>query len=154
MIQIISQPLVIFAAAAVVVSLLLFWLIFDIRKKWTGIFGKGTPVEGKLLQELIDRIRKSESRLDEISPRVKLLEQISKISVQKVGFLRFNPFRDIGSDQSFSLALLDGKNNGIIVSSLYTREGVRVYAKEIRDGKAKQPLSEEEQKVLKSAIET
>ena len=153
MVQILSQPLVIFAAAAVVVAALIFWLVFDIRKKWTNIFGKSAPVEGKLLQELIDRIRKSESRLDEISPRVELLEQISKISVQKVGFLRFNPFRDIGSDQSFSIALLDGENNGIIVSSLYTREGVRVYAKEVRDGKAKQSISEEEQKVLKSAIE-
>jgi hypothetical protein len=72
--------------------------------------------------------------------------------VHKVGVVRFNPFKDLGGDQSFSIALLDGENNGVVVSSLHTREGNRVYAKPVELGKAvKHPLTEEEQEAIKKA---
>ena len=74
------------------------------------------------------------------------------MSVQKVGFLRFNPFQDTGGDNSFALALLDRENNGVILSSFYTREGVRIYAKQIENGASRQALSDEEKKVLEEAL--
>ncbi len=140
------------AAGIAVIAFALFWLIVDLRKKWTRVFGKNAPPEGKLLEDVLQRGAKNEMLVGNIAKRLEPLERVSKISVQKVGFLRFNPFHDTGGDQSFSLALLDGENNGIIVSSLYTREGARIYAKEIKGGKAKQPLSGEEQKVLEDAV--
>jgi len=73
-------------------------------------------------------------------------------SIHKVGLLRFNPFREIGGDQSFSLALLDNDDNGAIISSLYSREGVRIYAKSLQRGEsAKHPLTEEEKKAISIA---
>jgi hypothetical protein len=65
---------------------------------------------------------------------------------------RFNPFKEVGGDQSFSVALLNGKNNGLVISSLYTREGTRIYAKAITNGLSeKHPLTEEEEEIIKLA---
>jgi hypothetical protein len=66
--------------------------------------------------------------------------------------IRFNPFEDMGGEHSFALALLDKNDNGIVMSSLHGRENTRMYAKEVIDGKSKQQLSKEEEKVLKEAI--
>jgi hypothetical protein len=74
-------------------------------------------------------------------------------SLHRVGMVRFNPFKDVGGDQSFSLALLNGKNSGFTISSLYTREGTRIYCKAIVDGKTeKYPLTEEEKKSIQMAM--
>ena len=72
----------------------------------------------------------------------------------KFGLVRFNPFKDVGGDQSFSLAILNGKDNGIVISSLFTREGTRVYSKSISAGEAeKYPLTEEEKEAIKKATQ-
>ncbi len=73
--------------------------------------------------------------------------------IHKTAVIRFNPFKDIGGDQSFSIALLDGKDNGLVISSLHTKEGTRVYTKSISKGKPeKHALTQEEEKVIKKAI--
>jgi len=51
--------------------------------------------------------------------------------------VRFNPFSQTGGNQSFSLALLDGNNNGLVISSLHSREGTRIYAKMVKEGEGK-----------------
>lgn len=142
------------SGAGIILFTVLLWLILDLRVKWSRLFGAKGPIEGKLLQELIHRIAKSETELDILTPRVATLERIGKVSVQKVGFLRFNPFADTGGDQSFSIALLDRDNNGVVLSSLYIREGTRLYAKEVVRGEAKQPLSSEEKRVLGEAMQS
>ncbi len=126
-------------------------IVFNLKKKIKILLGKG-ETDLDLPGNLLQRIVKAESRLEEIEPRLQIVEDLSKVSIQKVGFLRFNPFQDTGGDNSFAVALLDRENNGILVSSLYTRSGVRVYGKSVAQGRAKQLLSEEEQKVLKEAI--
>lgn len=82
--------------------------------------------------------------------------QINRLAgqgIHKVGLVRFNPFKDVGGDQSFSIALLNGKNNGLVISSLFTRDGARVYAKSIVAGEAeKYPLTKEEEKAIKIAL--
>jgi len=75
-----------------------------------------------------------------------------KKHVQKVGVVRFNPFKDIGGDQSFSIALLDEEDNGLVITSLYGREGNRVYAKPIEGGQSKYQLSDEEKEAISRAI--
>mgnify|MGYP001564345562 FL=1 len=52
----------------------------------------------------------------------------NKKHLQKIGFNRYNPFTDTGGDQSFSAALLDENGNGIVISSLHSRENTRLYA--------------------------
>ena len=152
MIQFLQQPVFILAAAFLAVAFVLLWFIVDLKIKWRKLFGRKAIPGGELLKELIGRIAKSETRLDDAESRINILEEIARISVQKVGFLRFNPFSDTGGDQSFSLALLDRENNGVVVSSLYAREGTRVYAKAIKNSQPRQPLSEEERRVLGEAL--
>ena len=135
-----------------VMELLLFWLVFDLRKKWNSIFGKKIGSQDDLLKNVVTGLTQMETRLETIESKTKFLESIAKISVQKIGFKRYNPFTETGGDQSFTLVLLDQNNNGVAISSLYLREGVRVYGKLIELGKPKQPLSEEEKGVLGETI--
>lgn len=89
------------------------------------------------------------SDLYEITTKI---HELAHLGLHKIGMIRFNPFRDIGGDQSFSIALLDGENNGLILSSIYSRDGVRVYTKSIQKGvSSKHPLTEEEKRAIQVA---
>lgn len=143
---------VIAAGAALVSTGVLGWLVFIMWKQNRKIFG-AKPLPENIQAELLRRISRTETRLEVIEPRIDNLEEVSKVSVQKVGFLRFNPFHDTGGDNSFVAAFLDQKNNGILISSLYTREGVRIYAKKIEGGMSGHHLSQEEKKILEEIIQ-
>jgi len=72
--------------------------------------------------------------------------------LHKVAVVRFNPFKELGGNQSFAIALLDGNKSGIVISSLHTREGTRVYSKPILEGKSeKYALTEEEKNAINIA---
>lgn len=77
----------------------------------------------------------------------------NKKHLQKMGFKRYNPFTDTGGDQSFTAAILDDLGDGIMISSLHSRENTRLYAKKVDGGKvSSQTLSSEEQEVIKQAL--
>ncbi len=128
------------------------WLISDLRKRVAMLFGGKSRDQSDVTKNIVRRLYEAEERIVSLEPRVHAAEAISKMSVHKVEFLRFNPFQDTGGDNSFVVALLDQKNNGIIITSLYTREGVRVYGKDVTGGQSKYPLSEEERKALADAM--
>jgi hypothetical protein len=65
--------------------------------------------------------------------------------------VRFNPFKELGGDHSFSLAILDSHDSGIVITSLHTRDRTRVYMKDIKKGKSESELSAEEKSALTSA---
>lgn len=72
--------------------------------------------------------------------------------IQKVGLLRFNPFKETGGDQSFILSLLDTEDSGIVISGLYSRSGTRWYAKKVKKGVGvEHHLSEEEKEAVRQA---
>ncbi len=110
------------------------------------------------LREVLETVVGREAKLSE---RTRHLEtQISQLSqqvahhIQHIGIVRFNPFSDTGGSQSFSMALLDGAKNGIIVTSLYARTGNRWYVKEIKAGIGLNvELSKEEELAIKRAVE-
>ncbi|MHC1684964.1 MAG: DUF4446 family protein [Clostridiaceae bacterium] len=80
-----------------------------------------------------------------------LKSKINK-AVQKTAILRYKAFEDVGSDLSFSLALLDDENSGVIVTSIYGRNESTVYAKPIDNGISRYDMSEEEEEVLQRAL--
>jgi len=90
-------------------------------------------------------------QFEELKKRVEKISQSSKASVQKVGIVRYNPFSNVGGDQSFSIALLDGNNNGIVITSLFSRDGNRVYGKSIENSDSKYSLSKEEKQAIEKA---
>ena len=83
--------------------------------------------------------------------RVSALEASAAHSLQKVGFVRFNAFPDVGSELSYALAVVDRDGNGFLVSSIYSREEVRTYAKAVRDFTADKDLSDEERRAIELA---
>lgn len=87
-----------------------------------------------------------------IKSEIELIKLDSKSNIQKLGLVKFNPFNETGGDHSFSLALLDGNKNGIIITSLHTRERTRLYLKDVLHGKTKIELSKEEQNALKLSL--
>ena len=149
-----SQFLVIFLLVAAVAGAGV-WHIFDIRKKIQKFLGEtGINLDENTAQGLMRRVARLEAKSEELDPRVALLEDVATMSIQKIGFVRFNPFQDTGGDNSFMLVLLDRTNTGVLLSSLYMRDGIRLYAKSIEAGTPKQVLSAEEKKVLENTIHT
>ena len=128
-----------------------FWRLSNHYNKLTrGLSEKSMKA---VLESLLKDANSAKADIEILKSYCERIEKEGKLHIQKVGLLRFNPFKDVGGDQSFSLALLNGKNNGFTISSLYTREGTRIYCKAIIDGKTeKYPLTEEEKKAIQIAI--
>ena len=93
------------------------------------------------------------SQLDSVSRRLEFAETHGKLSIQRVGVVRYNPFADTGSNQSFVLAMLDAAGDGFVLSSLHSRQQTRVFLKQVSNGKADTGLSEEESEAIRRAIE-
>ncbi len=108
------------------------------------------------LKEILEHILKTQnntaSRVDTLDRAINALEKDGAFHIQRIGIVRFNPFSDTGGSQSFTLAILDGHDNGLVMTSLYARTGNRWYVKEVRAGKGKElALSKEEQTAIAKA---
>ena len=102
-----------------------------------------------VLEELLQETEINKKDIDYLKQYSLKLEKDGLLHIQKVGLLRFNPFKDTGGDQSFILSLVDNNNTGVIISALYSRSGTRWYAKKVHKGKGVEyELSEEEKRVL------
>lgn len=111
--------------------------------------GKGLK---SILESLLKEVTLSRSEVDRLKVYAQNLQKDGLFHIQKIGLVRFNPFKDTGGDQSFILSLVDGKDSGVIISGLYSRSGTRWYAKRVVEGKGvEHELSEEEKKALKEA---
>jgi hypothetical protein len=110
----------------------------------------GRSLQG-VLEAHLGRVSEVANAVDRLSGRTSLLEAHGRKAFQRIGLVRFNPFEDTGSNQSFALALLDAEDHGIIISSLHARSGTRVYAKAVTGGRPAGALSEEESEALRLA---
>ena len=121
------------------------------RRQDTLFDGKPENSAENILLRHSEEIAEMDKEIQELFEISNDLHHLGQKSVHRVGFIRFNPFKDVGSNQSFSLALLDGKYTGVVISSLHTRDGSRVYAKPIENGQSIVPLTEEEKKAINIA---
>jgi len=137
-----------FIVVAAVCGLILLLLIARARRgRRAGVAPVAAVVDGDVLGQLA-----------EVQRRVAALEQsVGRIAehlphaVQGVGVVRYNPFPNMGGNMSFSLALLDGDANGVVLSVLNNRDSARVYGKPIEAGRSAHPLSAEELQALAEA---
>lgn len=133
------------------VILTFFFLQFYLYYKRLTKGGKKESIV-KMLDEIVSDQERMKKALDELVSACVKLDESGQLHIQKVGLLRFNPFKDTGGDQSFILALIDAKDTGVVISSLHTRSGTRWYAKHVLNGKgAEYELSKEEEEALKNA---
>lgn len=117
------------------------------------------------------RVRKNQLFLKKLFPKNggefkdKLTEVLSEVSslaafkkqnlhcIQRLALKRYNPYHDTGGDQSFSAAFLDGLGDGVVLTSLHSRAGTRVFAKMVKQGRAdKIDFSQEESEIVKEAM--
>lgn len=125
--------------------------VFRMRRKFNRFFKNGDENLEQLLNSQLKQTEDNQENIEKILERVKALEENSKKTFQKTGLVRFNPFKETGSNQSFSVALLTKENNGFVITSLYGREENRVYAKPINKGKSEFSLSDEEKEAIEKA---
>ena len=152
-----NQEMVIILAGVVLLAFFIWniCLSYNLRKikKRTRSFFASS--EAKDLEEIIYKQIKKTNEIDvEIKKLIenngKIKENLAKCT-QKVGVVRFNPFGDVGGNQSFAIALLDKYLSGVTILSLYSRDGVKVYSKQIIEGKSEYKLSKEEEEAIKIA---
>ncbi|HSX09106.1 MAG TPA: DUF4446 family protein [Candidatus Saccharimonadales bacterium] len=141
--------------------LLIIWLsgltfYFLNLKKNYATFTQGTNRKNldDVLSSLVHGEQTIKADIAKLRERCDRIEKEEGYHIQKVGLLRFNPFKDTGGDQSFILALLDAHDTGIVITALYSRMGTRWYTKKVTRGKSTEhELSEEEKKALRMAAE-
>ncbi len=107
-----------------------------------------TPVD---IKDINNEIIKLKNEKEKIKKDIEALKRNQRQCIQKIGVVRFNPFKGEGGNQSFSVAMLDNENSGFIVTALYSKEGSRVYGKEIKEGVSEYALSDEEKEAILKA---
>jgi len=151
------MPLVILFVICFVILLvwMIFLTLFSVRlsNHYNGLV---KDTNKRTLQTMLETLLKdmeiTKKDIEMLKDRCDTIIQDGKWHIQKIGLLRFNPFKDTGGDQSFILALLDEQDTGVVLSGLYSRAGTRWYAKKIKEGKGvEHELSDEEKQAIKEA---
>ena len=152
------QPWIGMATIVLVIALLVYCIILHIRlgslKKKYDFFmqgDNGASLERKLSVE-VSEIRDAAKGLETMMTEQAAIRNIQSNTIQKIGFVKYNAFENIGNDLSFALTLLDGNNNGICISSIYGRNESRIFSKPIVKGKSLVSLSQEELESLNEAL--
>jgi hypothetical protein len=104
-----------------------------------------------VLEDHVRQVRQATERVTELDELTRQMERDSRSHIQHLGFLRFNPFRDSGGDQSFAVALADQDGNGVVISGLHGRDATRVYAKPLATWESVYPLTDEERQAIRRA---
>ncbi|MBP2655907.1 MAG: hypothetical protein H6Q73_3476 [Firmicutes bacterium] len=112
----------------------------------------GGNLESLLLKQ-IEQTNQAVAKVEIMEALCQRLEVTNRACMQKIGLVRFNAFEDMGGDLSFALALLDSKNNGVVISSIYGRNESRIYAKPVENGQSSYHLSDEEKSSIHIAKE-
>lgn len=107
-----------------------------------------------VLDSLLIQFTSTKKDIEKLQEVCDTITKDGKLHIQKIGLVRFNPFKDTGGDQSFILAMVNGEDSGVVISGLYSRSGTRWYAKEVVRGVGvEHQLSDEEKKALRQAKE-
>ena len=147
-----SQQVFIFSGVFLwlLVLSIMFYKIFSHYKRLVGKTKRGDLVE--ILDRQMSTMKETDNLLRDFKDKLEKFESDIPNNLKKVGLVRFNPFRQLGGNQSFSLALLDEESNGVVLSALHSKDSTRVYAKPVVGGKeADYTLSDEEKEAVKIA---
>lgn len=110
----------------------------------------GDTIEG-IIHQYYDDIQQAKDIMEELRKRQDEMSETLQHCITRIGIVRFNPFGEVGGNQSFAIALLDREDTGIVISSLYGRESSRFYGKPIVKGKSTYVLSKEEEEAVRRA---
>ena len=128
--------LAVFIFLLIVWNLVLTGLLVFLLHKFFKAFSRGNQKDiVSALAKQSGKLKQNHKSLESQSKQLKTIEKHIKSHIQKLGFVRYNPFGNTGGDQSFCLSLLDELDNGIVITSLHTRDQTRLYTKQLEAGK-------------------
>ena len=159
--KILENNYIIYIAFALIIALITLWNIVlstqmhKLKRKYRR-FMRGSAEKSieQLIREYMESIDNTIDKVDTVSEDVVDLKNQLDRCIQKCHTIRYNAFSDIGSDLSYSIALLDNYNSGVIISSIYGRSESVTYAKPIDNGMSRYPLSLEEELVLDRCLKS
>jgi len=140
-------------------SIIILWLFIITFFLWRALshynkLGQGLKEKNfkSIMENLLKDVDVAKKDIDNLELYCDKIQKDGLLHIQKIGLIRFNPFKDTGGDQSFILSLIDANDTGVVISGLYARSGTRWYAKRVIKGKAvEHELSDEEKRALKEA---
>lgn len=149
-----SLEILVLSGITILSLILSFITAFRLRRTIKHYDSLTKGVEPKHLIRALEGIQKTLAEHERTSAitkkELKEIEEKLKSHLQSLVLKRFNPFGDTGGDQSFILALLDGNKDGVVITSLHSRENTRFYVKSVKGGVGiDHPLSPDEQKIIK-----
>ena len=131
-------------------------LYMDLRRMKKRYKKMMTGVESGNLERMlighIDEVQRVKEQNTALEVENKKISDLLQQALTRVGMVRFRAFEDMGGDLSYAVAMLDSHNNGVILSSVFGREGSQAYAKPIENGSSTYKLTEEEQQALREAM--
>jgi len=139
----------VFIGVAILVAF--FWALSTEKRLKRFFLGKKAKDLEDTITTLEIEIAKLQKAKDFIQKDISTINTKLKKSIRGLETVRFNPFSDQGSNQSFAIGMLDEGGDGIVLSSLYSRERMSVFAKPIKNGKSEYELSNEEKEALTKA---
>jgi len=149
---------IIVAAVAIIIiiqTILLIGLSFKLKKLTRSYRAMMDSTGVENLEEVLIGIKQEQNRYKEeinaSKQKIEALEQRMPQLKSKVAIHRYNAFADSGSDLSFSLAITNDEKDGVVLTSIYSREGMYVYGKPIQKGQSNYSLTPEERKVIDEA---
>lgn len=139
---------VFFVLTAVIQALMYRRLAAQFRRYRALVEKAGPQGLGDVLAACAGVVETVNERLDAVTARQREIEQQLQTCVRTPGVVRFNAFDDVGSDLSYSCALLDARGDGVVLSSLFGRQEARTYAKPLREGASSYHLTDEEKEAV------
>ena len=143
--------IIFFVFLAIAILVIIIWMIITEKRLKRFFLGK----KAKDLEDTIVNLEKEIVKLNTAKNNIeKDITQINtklKKSIRGLETIRFNPFPDQGSNQSFAIGMLNEEGDGLVMSSLYSRERMSIFAKPIKNGKSEYELSTEEKEALNKA---
>lgn len=143
--------IVFFVFTGIAILIGAFWVIRTEKRLKRFFSGKkAKDLEDNILA-LEDNLSKLKSAKEKIEKELVEINKKLRKSIRGLETIRFNPFPDQGSNQSFAVGILNEDGDGVVLSSLYSRERMSIFAKPVKNGKSEYELTAEEKEVLKKA---
>jgi septal ring factor EnvC (AmiA/AmiB activator) len=127
------------------------WVVITEKRLKRFFLGKKAKDLEDTITELENNISKLSRAKDNIEKEITTINTKLRKSIRGLETIRFNPFPDQGSNQSFAIGMLNEEDDGLVISSLYSRERMSIFAKPIKGGKSEFELSTEEKQALEKA---
>ena len=146
-----TNEMLIISIFAVAVIILIIWLIRTELRLRKLLAGKDAASLEGVIAALVEASRGLEKNDAKIEREIEQIEARLKRSIQGVETIRFNPFKDSGGNHSFATALVNEEGDGVVLSSLYARDRVNIFAKPIKKHASEFELTAEEKEALAKA---